>query len=421
MLITGATVIDTEPRPRVLEGAGVLVEEGVITAVGRGLRAEGAEVLDAAGGILLPGFVDTHRHVWQSVLRSVAADATLGGYLDLVLGRLGPAFRAEDVYAANLWGALEALDAGVTTLYDWSHIQLTPAHTDAALDALREAGIRAVFGYAPPSPADGARREDEVRRIASLAGGSGPVTPALAAWGPVYGSAAAAEADWRLARELGLPISLHATGSGAVEWLHANGLLGPDVMFVHGNGFSDEAVRLLAASGCAASVAPVVEAQMGHGYPESGRFRDAGVRVGLGVDTVTDAPGDMFAVMRAAFAAERLRGGASSTADMLRMATLGGAEALGMADRIGSLRPGRQADLVILRTGSPAMAPVHDPIGAVVTSAGPGDVDTVIVGGRVVKGGGRLLHPGLSRALDLVSRSAARLARTAGLTTAAAG
>ncbi|GAA3010035.1 amidohydrolase family protein [Streptosporangium longisporum] len=422
MIVTGATVIDTEPRPRVLEGADVLVEEGVIAAVGRDLAAKvtgGAEVVDAAGGILLPGFVDTHRHVWQSALRSVAADVTLGGYLDLVLGRLAPAFRPEDVHAANLWGALEALDAGVTTLYDWSHVQLTPAHTDAALDALREAGIRAVFGYAHPAPADGARREDEVRRVAALTAGTDLITPALAAWGPVYGSVGAARADWELARELGLPISLHATGTGAVERLHAEALLGPDVMVVHGNGFSDEAMGLLAGSGATASVTPVVEAQMGHGYPESGRFRDAGVPVGLGVDTVTDAPGDMFTVMRAAFAAERLRGGSPSAADMLRMATLGGAEALGMADRIGSLRPGSQADLVILRTGSLSLAPVHDPIGAVVTAAGPGDVDTVIVAGRVVKRAGRLLYAGLPGALDLVSRSAAHLARTAGLATAA--
>ncbi|GAA2858848.1 amidohydrolase family protein [Streptosporangium fragile] len=419
LLIANATVIDTEPDPHVMPATDVLVEDGVITAVGPGLAAAGAEIVDGTGRIVLPGLVDTHRHVWQSVLRSVAADATLGDYLTLVLGGFAPAFRAEDVHAANLWGALEALDAGVTTVYDWSHIQLTPAHTDAALDALRETGIRAVFGYAHPAADDGARREDEVRRVASLAG-SGLVTPALAAWGPVYGSVRAAEADWRLARELGLRISLHATGTGAVERLHAAGLLGPDVMFVHGNGFSDEAMKLVADSGGTASVAPVVEAQMGHGHPETGRFRGFGIPTGLGVDTVTDAPGDMFSVMRAAFAAARLRGEPLTAAAVLRMATIEGAEVLGMADRIGSLRAGKQADLVILRADSPGMAPAHDPVAAVVTAAGTADVDSVIVAGRVVKRAGRLLHAGLPGALDRLSRSAAHLAGAAGTATAAA-
>ncbi|MEU9833209.1 amidohydrolase family protein, partial [Streptosporangium sp. NPDC048047] len=416
MLITGGTVVDTDPRVRVLPRADVLIEDGTIAAVGPGLAdaAGDAEIVDAAGRIVLPGLVDTHRHVWQSVLRSVAADATLGGYLDLVLGRLAPAFRPEDVRAANLWGALEALDAGITTVYDWSHIQTTPEHTDAALDGLRVSGVRAVFGYAHPSPADDARHEDEVRRIASLCS-SGRVTAALAAWGPVYGSTAAAEADWRLARELGLRLSLHATGVGAVERLHEAGLLGPDVMFVHGNGFTDEAMKLVAGSGGTASVAPVVESQMGHGHPETGRFRGFGIPTGLGVDTVTDAPGDMFAVMRAAFAAERLRGGSLSTAEVLRMATAEGAAALGLGGEVGSLRPGLRADVVLLDAEAVGLAPVHDPVGAVVTAAGAGNVDTVIVGGRIVKRAGRLTGVDVPAARAAALRAAERVAAAAGL------
>ncbi|GAA3138233.1 amidohydrolase family protein [Planomonospora alba] len=411
-LITGGTVIDTEPAPRVLPGAEVLVEDGLIAAVGPGLDVPGARVVDASGMLVLPGFVDTHRHVWQSVLRASSADATLGDYLALVLGRLAPAYRAEDVYAANLWGALEALDAGITTLCDWSHIQSTPEHTDAALEALRESGIRAVFAYAHPGPGE-ARRPDEVRRVASLLGTPGLVTAALAASGPVHGPMEEAEADWRLARELGLRISLHATGTGAVERLHGAGLLGPDVMFVHGNGFTGEAVELVADSGGTASVAPAVEMQMGHGHPETGRFRRAGVPTGLGVDTVVNVPGDMFAVMRAAFAAERARGGALTAAEVLRTATIEGAAALGMADRIGSLRPGKQADLVLLRADAPNLAPVCDPVAAVVTAAGPGNVDTVLVAGRVVKRSGRLVHPDLRAARARAVHSADRLARAA--------
>ncbi|MFC3985509.1 amidohydrolase family protein [Streptosporangium jomthongense] len=418
MLIAGGTVVDTDPEVRVLPDADVLIEDGVIAAVGANLAAEDAQVLDATGMIVLPGLVDTHRHMWQSVLRSIAADTTLGDYLDLVLGRLGPVFLAEDVHAANLWGALEALDSGTTTVYDWSHIQITPGHTDAALDALAGSGIRCVFGYAPPGAGSDPRRRAEVRRIAGL---SLPalVTPALAALGPVYGPAEAARADWLLARELGLQISVHATGTGTVEWLHREGLLGPDVMFVHGNGFTDEAMGLIADSGGVASVAPAVESQMGHGLPETGRFRGFGVTTGLGVDTVTATPGDMFAVMRAAFAAERARGGSLTAAEVLRMATVEGAAVLGMDGLIGSLRPGRQADVVMLRAGDLGLAPVHDPVGAVVTAAGPANVDTVIVAGRVVKRDGRLLRAGTRGALDAVSRSAARIARAAGTPTPA--
>ncbi|GAA3440921.1 amidohydrolase family protein [Planomonospora venezuelensis] len=420
ILITGGTVIDTEPEPHVMPGTDVLVRDGLIAAVAPGIDAPGAEVLDASGMIVMPGLVDTHRHVWQSVLRSLAADATLNDYLGLVLGRLAPAYRAEDVYAGNLWGALEALDGGITTVHDWSHIQLTPEHTDAAVQALRESGIRAVFAYGAPGTDADARRDDEVRRVASLLGRDGLVTPGLASLGPVYGTEAGAAADWRLARELDLPVSLHATGEGAVEWLHGAGLLGPDVMFVHGNGFTDQAVTFIADSGGTASVTPVVEMQMGFGAPETGRFRTAGIPTGLGVDTVPNAPGDLFSAMRAAFAAERMGGGVLTCSDVLRMATLEGAAVLGLQDRVGSLRPGKQADVVLLNAGALNLAPVHDPIGAVVTAAGPANVDTVLVAGEIVKRGGRLLRADMARALTLASRSAARVAAAAGVGAAGA-
>ncbi|WP_228644613.1 amidohydrolase family protein [Microtetraspora sp. AC03309] len=423
LLIRNGIVIDTEPDVHVRRGTDILITDGVIGAIGPDLPAAGAEVIDATGRIVLPGFVDTHRHVWQSVLRSVSADATLGDYLALVLGRLAPAFRPEDVYAANLWGAVEALNAGITTVYDWSHIQLTPGHTDAAVEALRDSGARVVFAYAHLGADDASRNEAEVRRVVARhfpSGDSGLVTPAFAAWGPVYGSVEAAEADWRLARELGLRISLHATGEEPVERLHAAGLLGPDVMFVHANGFPDRAMKMVADSGGTASVAPAVESQMGHGSPETGRLRGFGIPTGLGVDTVAAVPGDMFAVMRAALASARLRhfgegiGALPTAADILRMATIEGATALGMADRIGSLRPGKRADVVMLDTGLPNLAPPHDPVGAVVTAADVSDVDTVIVGGEVVKRAGRLVGVDLPRALDLARRSGERLLGTAG-------
>ncbi|MEW9532315.1 amidohydrolase family protein [Microbispora sp. NPDC049125] len=434
--ITGGTVVDTEPEPHALPGAVVVIEDGVIVSVGPdpGPPEPGAEVVDATGRIVMPGLVDTHRHLWQAVLRGVCADRTLGEYLTLVLGRLAPAYDPGDVYAGVLWGALEALDAGVTTVFDWSHVQLTPDHTDAEVAALRESGVRAVFAYGHPGTDDAGRDPGAVRRMREKhfpAGEPGLVTPAFAAWGPVFGPPEAAREDWLLARELDLRISLHAMGEGPVERLHEMGLLGPDVLFVHVNGVPDDGLKLIAGTGGTASVTPEVECRMGHGLPETGRLRAAGVATGLGADTVTVVPGDLFSAMRAALAAENSRPGRGdaprlTTADVLRMATIEGAAAIGMDDRIGSLRPGKQADIVLLDGEAAGLAPVHDPVAAVV-GAGPAAVDTVFVAGRAVKRGGRLLGTGTStgtstgpntgpntgtgRARELAARSAERLAR----------
>ncbi|WP_170991066.1 amidohydrolase family protein [Herbidospora galbida] len=357
-LITNATLLDTDPEPRVVEGD-LLIEDGRIAAVGRDLAAD--HVVDAERAIVMPGLVDAHRHVWQSVLRSLNPDSTLGEYLDLVLGRLAPSFTEDDVHAANHWGALDALDAGITTVYDWSHVP----HPEAALDGLARAGVRAVFAHPD---------REALPRLRPPA----HIALALAATGPVYGPVEEAVQDWKTARELGLHISLHATGTGAVESMHRHGLLGPDVMVVHGNGFTDEALRLMAEAGATATVTPAVEAQMGHGAPETARFRAHGITTGLGVDTVVTVPGDLFSVMRAALPG-------APAAEVLKMATIEGARAIGLDREIGSLTPGKHADLVMISTDTPGMAPVTDPVRAVVGSAGRGDVRAVLVAGRVVE------------------------------------
>ncbi|WP_208759049.1 amidohydrolase family protein [Microbispora triticiradicis] len=190
------------------------------------------------------------------------------------------------------------------------------------------------------------------------------------------------------------------------------------MLFVHCNGVPDESLKLVAGSGGTASVAPAVESQMGHGHPETGRLRSFGITTGLGVDTVTDVPGDMFSVMRAGFATGRARPGAPAltAADMLRMATIEGAAALGMDGRTGSLRPGKQADIVILDASAPGLAPVHDPVAAIVTAADTAAVDTVLVAGRVVKRGGRLVGVDVDRARNLAIRAARQVTARAGTT-----
>jgi 5-methylthioadenosine/S-adenosylhomocysteine deaminase len=387
VLLRNGLVIDTEPAPVALPGSDVLIEDDRILAVGAALPAEGATVIDATDRVVLPGFVDTHRHLWQTALRGAAVDADLGRYLALVSS---VRYRPEDVYAATLAGALECLDSGITTVQDFAHIVHTPPHADAGITALREAGIRAVYGYGWPLFADTARNPADVRRVRAeqLPDDDALVTMALAPLGPSYAPIDVVAGDWRLARDLGLPIAVHV-GSGPVAHrpvttLKEHGLLGPATLYVHGNSLPDEELDLIAATGGSMSIAPAVEALMGHGAPAIGRLRTAGVTTGLGVDTVTAVAGDMFSLMRAALLSSQLSSGPRCTAaDILRMSTLDGATALGLADRIGSLRPGKQADIVLLRL--PAS---QDPIGTVVTAAHPGNVDTVLVAGQVLKSGG---------------------------------
>jgi len=238
---------------------------------------------------------------------------------------------------------------------------------------------------------------------------------AMSPMGPSYSPIEAVREDWQLARELDLPIAVHV-GAGPVarrpiETLKSEGLLAAGTVYVHGNSLPDEELRLIASSGGSVAIAPAVEAQMGHGAPMIGRLRDAGVSYGLGVDVVTATAGDMFTLMRAALVTGYLgEGSRPGPADVLRAATLGGAETLGLADRVGSLRPGKQADLVLLRAGAPNLVPLHhDPVGVVVSSAHAGDVDTVIVDGRVVKRNGVLVTEGVAAAREALETAAHRI------------
>ncbi|WP_331766882.1 amidohydrolase family protein [Embleya sp. NBC_00896] len=421
LLLRGGTVVDTDPQVTVRPNTDVLIEQGEILAVGSDLSADGAEVLDARDQIVLPGFVDTHRHVWQAVLRATAVDSDLGDYLNHILGRLSPAMRPEDVYAGNLLGALECLDAGITTVQDFSHVQHRAEHGEAAVGALRAAGIRAVFGFGYPPFDPDARDPKLVRdlRARLFAGDDDPVTLALAPSGPSYAPIDIVEQDWRLAAELDIPLAIHV-GSGPVaqrpiEALRERGLLNPRTLYVHGNSLPDDELAMIADSGGTLSIAPAIEAQMGHGAPMINRARATGVVTGLGVDVVTTAPGDMFSLMRAALLTSQLADGPRLfAADVLRMATIGGAAALGLSDRIGSLAVGKRADLVLLRTDAVNMVgATHDIAGAVVASAHPGNVDTVLVAGRIVKRAGLLTHPDLPAALADARRSVAHLAASA--------
>jgi cytosine/adenosine deaminase-related metal-dependent hydrolase len=359
-----------------LPGTDVLCTGGVITAVGAGLaEPPGCEVIDAAGLTMTAGFVDAHRHVWQAPLRGTGADMGMPRYFAEVLGKALHALSPADAGAATHLGASWALDAGITTVFDYSNATLSPAHTDAVVDAFERSGIRAVVGHT------GAGGTAELRR---LAGRSGRVTGAMSILGAEYGDWDEAVAELASGRDLGLLVAMHAAGP-VVRRLHDAGLLGPDLQLVHLNAITGEDAKLLAASGTAVVATPTVEALMGHGPSAYGRLADAGARPAFGADVVINNPPDLFEPLRDTLRTERLRSGSPSVpaaADLLRAATIDGARAVGLGDVIGTVEVGKRADLLLLDglghlTG--------DRAGAVVSCLTPADVHTVLVDGRVVR------------------------------------
>ncbi|MEU8187365.1 amidohydrolase family protein [Micromonospora carbonacea] len=432
LLLAGGIVVTCAGPNEVLWPGDVLVRDGRIAAIGRDLDVPDAERIDVSGRIVMPGLVDTHRHTWQSVVRNIASDWTLDQYLVGLHAGLSRYFRPEDTYAGNLIGALEALDSGVTTLLDWSHNLFTPEHTDAAIDALEEAGLRAVFshgGGAPqwggvmPSPVP--HPADDVRRLRSgrFAANDGRVTLGLALRGPQFSTMDVTVADFALARELDLRVSVHV-GDGhwgktrPVHRMNAAGLLAPTTTYVHCNTLAEDELKLIADTGGSASVATDVEMQMGHGWPATGRLLAVGVQPSLSVDVCSSIGGDMFTTMRTTLAVQRATDNHAAVeageavervklacSDVLRFATIEGARANGLGDVTGSLEVGKAADIVVLAGDTLATTPVNNPFGTIVYAAHPGLVRDVLVDGRFVKRDGRLVGVDLDRLRALAEAS----------------
>jgi 5-methylthioadenosine/S-adenosylhomocysteine deaminase len=401
VLIKNGCVLPGDGAPE-RPGTDVLVAGGAIAAIGSGLSHPGAEVIEAAGMVVMPGFVDSHRHVWQAPLRGAGADMTLPDYFRVVMGRALPALRPDDARLATLLGAVEAVDAGITTVFDFSNVTVSPAHTDAAADGLSAAGIRAVLGHTNPDD------EADVRR---LAGRTGTVTGGLAIIGPEHGPWDDAVRRIRLGRQLGVVISMHANGGGpdgAIRRMYDTGLLGPDLNLVHLNNVTADEVKMLLDAGAGVTVTPTVEALMHRAASPYGRFLDGGAHVALGTDVIVNSTADLFEPMRDTLRSERLRGrSAVPAASMLRAATIDGARAIGMAGQVGSIAVGKRADIIVL-DGLSHLTDAGTVAGAVVCSAGAANVRTVLIDGRVVKRDGRLVHHDLAALRAAASELARR-------------
>jgi 5-methylthioadenosine/S-adenosylhomocysteine deaminase len=398
-VIKGGYLVSPDLVPKM---ADILVSDGTITAIGADLDA--SAVIDATGLVVTPGFVDTHRHVVLAPLRGIGPDMSLSHYLTTMLGRIGSRHGVADVRNGVLLGAVEALDAGVTTVLDWSNVTSTPELVETAIGSLATSGIRAIFGHSNP---------DDVRRHA---GRTGLVTTALAPLGPDYEAFDDVVRQIHLARELGLITSMHVgggTGTRSIDRLHQAGLLGPDLNIVHGNMLDDDELKILADSGASLTVSTIVESVMGHGGPAYGRFVDAGGRPALGVDVVINNRPDMFSEMQATLRHERAQhgNGTPAAADLLRAATVDGARAVGLGEKIGSLTVGKRADIVLLDGLTHLLGIQQDGLleGAVVTALGPENVRTVLVDGRVVKRDGVLVDHDLRALREATHGMAARI------------
>lgn len=419
----------------------VLIEDDRIAAIAPHIDAGDAEVIDAAQMIVMPGFVNAHIHTWQTALRGIAGDWTIPEYLHNMHAGLAPSFTPEDIFISNLVGALNQLNSGVTTLVDWCHNNPSPAHTDAAIEGLGEPGIRAVFLHGSPKPdpkpgqphfSEIPHPRGEVERLSrSRFANDGLLTLGMAVLGPAYSTYEVSRHDIALACELDMVCSMHVGGGpmrtpDGFRRLVAEGLIGPRVNIVHGNNLGEDQLRPLVDHGASVTVTPECELQMGFGDCLTGRLRSLGSAPSIGSDVESSLGSDMFTNMRMALQAQRnvdnkrvigTTGKAPerisiTCREALEWATIAGARMVGLDHRIGSLAPGKQADIVLLRADDLNMTPVIDPIRSIVLHAGAANVDTVLIGGRVVKRHGNLLYPDLARRkAELVAASTALLAR----------
>jgi cytosine/adenosine deaminase-related metal-dependent hydrolase len=436
-LLRGGYVLSMDAGIGELPSGDVLIEDGLVAAVGERLEVEDAQLLDVREHVVMPGFVDTHRHTWQTPFRGVCADWTLEDYFRGIRMSISPNCSAADVYAGNFVGALEALEAGVTTILDFSHCNNTPEHADAALQGLRDAGIRAMFAYgyypapsAEPAFTEHAQRLADARRIREqeLSSDEGLVTMgvALTEVGLLPFEQTIEEA--RSARELGIPSVLHTGcnwGSLATEGipeLDHHELLGPDQVHVHCNTLDERNFRRLAEHGCKVSSSPETEIQMGMGHPVIGRALEHGMRPSLSCDVVSSNSGDMFSQMRIALQFERgMRNDGFharnqmpdsldlTVRDALRWGTANGAHAMGLEQRIGSLAPGKQADVIVVGGRRLNVVPMADPVGCLVAQANPSNVRDVLVAGRLVKRDGELVGQDVDRAIELARSASERV------------
>jgi cytosine/adenosine deaminase-related metal-dependent hydrolase len=422
-VIRNAHVLTMDASLGDLPAADVHVRDGAIAAVGARLAAPGAEVIDGSGMLVLPGMIETHWHLWTTLLRSMSGDRQEHGYFP-TSRTVGAFYTAEDMYRSARLAAAEAVYSGITFVHDWCHNVRAPEYAEADLRALTEAGLRARFAYGTPTGQANSETIDlaDFERLHSRWAdySNGGLLSLGLAW-----RGAASEAtlrDYEVAKRLGLPISVHAnnfqSSAGGIAALAERRLLGPDVQVIHAIWSSPAEIRAMAESGTSVSLSPYTELRIGFGMPLTGDFLAAGIDVGLSVDTpALSGNADMFAIMKAILNIENGRALDEfklSARRVLELATIGGARSMGLDGEIGSLVPGKRADLIMVNTRQVNLGVLSEPAHLLVEAAQPANVDTVVVDGRILKRGGELTHVDVGAILDEAAEAHAAVRKRAG-------
>jgi cytosine/adenosine deaminase-related metal-dependent hydrolase len=438
ILIKGGCVLTLDKAIGDFERADVLIEGKKISAVRPNISAPHAQVIDAGKCVVIPGFVDTHRHMWEGFLRNSLPDGSLADYIALIQKKFGANYTPEDCYAANLLSTLGCIDVGVTTVLDWSHIQNSPEHTDACIKALNESGVRAVFAYGYPETPSGNWRDapknkfpgDIARLRKQYFNGDDQLTTLFLA--SPGGKAEDIVPIWKAARDSGAPITIHVGvgefGRAALlEKIHAIEPLKSDTTYVHCCTLNDTEWKLIKDSGGTVSIASYVEKLMGHGNPPVQKAIDMGIRPSLSVDVETSVPNDFFNQMRSMLTQQKnevwdrkLSGDKAppkflTAREVLEFATIEGARANHLDKKTGSLTPGKEADIILLRHDMLNVMPMNNAVGAVVTSMGPQNVDTVLIAGKIMKRNGKLVGVDMNRLAKLGEAAKARVYKAAGV------
>lgn len=427
ILLRGARVITMAPDRPDAERVDILIDGDHIVGLGDRLDAGDAEVVDLAGRIVIPGLVNAHLHTWQAGLRGVGADWTLVEYLTHLHGTAARLYSPDDMYIGTLAGALNQINCGTSTLGDWCHNNPTPEQTDAAVDGLRRSGIRGVFLHGTPhTAADAPHPVYEIDRLLD-----GPVrrhellTLGMAIRGPQYSTPEVAVADFRAAHDRDLVVSMHQSGGApgrGWEAVRDAGLLGPRTNVVHGSGLTDDWVATLVDAGVSFTATPENELGQGHGVPITGKLLRLGAAPSLGTDTDSVLPGEVLTAARIALAHQRgldheqrreATGMFSPTPtitskEALAWATVEGARALGLADRVGQIEPGMQADLAIIDARGLNLWPAHDAIAAAL-HAGVADIEAVMIAGQWRKRDGALVGVNVDQVKSKLQESGERI------------
>jgi 5-methylthioadenosine/S-adenosylhomocysteine deaminase len=413
-LITDALVLTMDDELGTLPGADVLIDGAHVAAVGPDLPREGdEELVDGRNRIVMPGFVDTHRHMWAAMLRGCACYGDLSDYFHDVVFTYGANFTPEDTYTSVRFGLAEAIDSGITTMHAWEHNMQTPGHADAAIAALDESGLRGRFSYGSSSdPEAGSSFAqgtetidlDDVLRVRRerFSAEDDRLRLGIACRGVDYSQPEVWQREFAFAREHGLPITTHTMMTAhdiervrAISVYAEHEALGPDVLLVHAIQANAEELDYLARTGTPVSLSILSELRCGMGIPPIAEMMAAGVPLCLSVDTMAASDNsDFFAVLRVTLGIVRgihENGKIIQPDQVLRQGTIDGARALGLGDITGSLTPGKRADVIVLRADDLNLAPINVADGQIVLAAQPRNVEHVWVDGVARKRDGELV------------------------------